>query len=190
MAYLDGFSDADAADIGDDFAGDNFEQRSFAAAVFADQADAFAAIDEEFELVEQHALAKSFFDVVERCNGHKKREERKFNCIATGLRMILHPIGIKGECTVMRKQYNVLLAGLVLSLFSQFGFAQYVQTNLTSDLPGVAAVQDPNLVNPWGMAFSPTSPVWISDNGTGKATLYNGAGVAQSLVVTIPPTGS
>src|SRR5450432_1841697 len=120
MAYLNGFSDANAADIGHDLAGYNFEQRGFAAAVFADQTDAFTAIYEEFELVEQHALAESFFDVVKRCNGHKKREERKLNCIATGLRMILHPIGIKGECTVMRKLYNVLLAGLVLSLFSQF----------------------------------------------------------------------
>jgi hypothetical protein len=50
---------------------------------------------------------------------------------------------------------------------------------------------DPNLVNPWGLASStpsPTaSPIWVSDNGTGVATLYNGAGVAQSLVPTIPP---
>jgi uncharacterized protein (TIGR03118 family) len=67
----------------------------------------------------------------------------------------------------------------------------YVQTNLVSDLMGVAAFTDPNLVNPWGLASSPTSPIWVSNNGTGVATLYNGAGVAQSLVVTIPanPTG-
>ena len=69
----------------------------------------------------------------------------------------------------------------------------YSQTNLTSDLPGVAANQDPNLVNPWGIAFAPTttkssgSPFWISDNGTGLSTLYNGAGKAIPLVVTIPP---
>jgi len=30
------------------------------------------------------------------------------------------------------------------------------------------------LVNGWGIARSPTTPWWVSDNGTGKATIYNG----------------
>ena len=34
----------------------------------------------------------------------------------------------------------------------------YVQTNLVSDLPGIAAQTDPNLVNPWGLAASASSP--------------------------------
>ncbi len=63
----------------------------------------------------------------------------------------------------------------------------YVQTNLVSDLPGVAAVTDPNLINPWGISASGGSPMWISDNGTGVSTLYNGAGTTIPLVVTIPP---
>jgi uncharacterized protein (TIGR03118 family) len=62
----------------------------------------------------------------------------------------------------------------------------YKQTNLVSDMPGVAAVTDPNLVNAWGMSRSSGSPWWISDNGPGLTTLYNGAGAIQSLVVTIP----
>jgi uncharacterized protein (TIGR03118 family) len=61
------------------------------------------------------------------------------------------------------------------------------QTNLVSDIPGLAATTDPNLVNPWGIASSPTSPFWIADNGTGVSTLYNGAGQPIPLVVTIPP---
>src|SRR5438128_8840943 len=52
------------------------------------------------------------------------------------------------------------------------GDARYRQINLVSDLPGVALLQDTNLVNAWGVSFSPNSPFWISDNGTGKATLY------------------
>lgn len=67
----------------------------------------------------------------------------------------------------------------------------YVQTNLVSDLSGVAATTDPHLVNAWGITFGPTTPFWISDNGTGFSTLYNGAGTrfppASPLVVTIPP---
>src|SRR5438105_1751103 len=51
----------------------------------------------------------------------------------------------------------------------------YQQHNLVSDVAGVADHTDPNLVNAWGIAFNPTGPVWIADNGTGLSTLYNGA---------------
>ena len=75
---------------------------------------------------------------------------------------------------------------------------QYQQINLVSDLPAVATSQDTNLVNSWGVAFSPTSPFWVSDNGTGLATLYaitnDVTGVAhvakQGLQVTIPGNGT
>jgi uncharacterized protein (TIGR03118 family) len=63
----------------------------------------------------------------------------------------------------------------------------YVVTNLVSDLPNTAAVQDPNLKNAWGVAFTPAaSPFWIADNASGLATLYSGDGSITSLVVTIP----
>jgi uncharacterized protein (TIGR03118 family) len=65
----------------------------------------------------------------------------------------------------------------------------YGQVNLVSDLPGVAKFMDPDLVNPWGIAFSSGSPIWVSDNGAGLATIYNGAGVKQGLVVSIPAPG-
>jgi uncharacterized protein (TIGR03118 family) len=67
----------------------------------------------------------------------------------------------------------------------------YEQTNLVSDLPGMAAVTDPNLVNPWGMSYPPTGPTWVSDNGMGLATVYDASGqpfpVSNPIVVTIPP---
>ena len=63
----------------------------------------------------------------------------------------------------------------------------YLQTNLVSDIPGMAANTDPHLVNPWGIASSGSSPFWVSDNGTGVSTLYNTSGTPQPLVVTIPP---
>jgi uncharacterized protein (TIGR03118 family) len=69
------------------------------------------------------------------------------------------------------------------------GVNNFTQTNLVSDIPGLAVSTDPDLVNPWGVSFSAASPFWVSDNGTGKATLYNGDGVKQGLVVTIPGTG-
>jgi uncharacterized protein (TIGR03118 family) len=68
--------------------------------------------------------------------------------------------------------------------------AGYTQTNLVSDIPGLAAITDPNLVNPWGITTSGSSPFWVSDNGSGKATLYNTAGIPQGLIVTMPVTGA
>ena len=65
----------------------------------------------------------------------------------------------------------------------------FVQTNLSSNIPGLAANTDPNLINPWGISFSGTSPIWVSDQGAGVATLYGGTGAAVALVVSIPTTG-
>src|SRR5262249_20415179 len=62
----------------------------------------------------------------------------------------------------------------------------YSWTNLQSDIAGVAQHVDANLVNPWGMAVSPTGTIWVSDNGTGASTLYYQDGTASFLVVTIP----
>lgn len=66
----------------------------------------------------------------------------------------------------------------------------YLVHNLVSDLPDTADFQDPNLVNPWGIATTATSPFWIGNNGSGTSTLYNTTGVATVLVVNIPtPAG-
>ena len=70
---------------------------------------------------------------------------------------------------------------------SQATNASVSQTNLVSDGAVPALHVDPNLVNPWGIASSPTGPFWVSDNKTGVSTLYNGAGNILPLVVTIPP---
>lgn len=88
---------------------------------------------------------------------------------------------------------TVLAPGLLvlaLSFASQSLRANtFQETDLVSDLPGRATFTDPNLVNPWGLTASPTSPWWISDAGTGRSTLYNGSGVPQSLVVSVPAPG-
>lgn len=84
----------------------------------------------------------------------------------------------------------------VLLLLPSTGFAQhYTQTNLVSSIGGVGTnpvnPTDSQLVNAWGLTRSVTSPWWVSDNGTGLSTIYNGAGNKQGLVVTIPvPMGA
>ena len=59
---------------------------------------------------------------------------------------------------------------------------------LVSDLSNFSppATLDPNLVNPWGLTTSSTSPFWVSDNNAGVATLYNTSGTKQGLTVSIP----
>ena len=82
-----------------------------------------------------------------------------------------------------------LVATAVLAVVGFAGTAaaqHYSVTNLVSDVPGAAANTDPNLVNPWGISFSATSPFWIADNGTGLSTLYGATGAPVALVVTIP----
>jgi uncharacterized protein (TIGR03118 family) len=61
----------------------------------------------------------------------------------------------------------------------------YKKRNLVSDIDGVARITDPNLVNPWGLTFGPTTPAWVADNGTNVSTLYSG-GVHKSIPVTLP----
>jgi uncharacterized protein (TIGR03118 family) len=68
----------------------------------------------------------------------------------------------------------------------------FVQHNLVSSVPGLADVTDPNLIDPWGMSFSATSPFWISNHGKGNTTIYSNPSSSatitiSSTVVTIPP---
>ena len=65
----------------------------------------------------------------------------------------------------------------------------FQQTNLVSSVAGQAAKTDPNLLNPWGIAWAPGGALWASDNNSSLSTLYNGAGTIVPLVVTIPPAG-
>ena len=66
----------------------------------------------------------------------------------------------------------------------------YVQTNLVSDIPGVATAFDPHLVNPWGVSFregspgNPGSPFWVSNQGSNSTTLYS---VTGSIDISPPP---
>ncbi|HEY1260885.1 MAG TPA: TIGR03118 family protein [Stellaceae bacterium] len=67
-------------------------------------------------------------------------------------------------------------------------FAGYVQTDLVSDIAGLAQLTEPELHNPWGMSHSPTSPTWTSNQGTGTANLFS---ITPTLTVTkVQPTGT
>ena len=98
----------------------------------------------------------------------------------------MHLKTISRKCTMCTLTIAAVLA------FSALGLAQaYKQTNLDSDIQGLAqnppsGQPDAQLVNPWGLIASPTSPWWLSDNNAGVSTLDDGQGVKQGLVANIP----
>jgi uncharacterized protein (TIGR03118 family) len=90
-----------------------------------------------------------------------------------------------------RLRIEPLEARLVLS--SSTTPTPYLQSNLVSDIQGLAQVTDPSLVNPWGVSFSPSSPFWVSNQHTNTATLYTQTPMGfqkLGLTVKIPTTGS
>lgn len=78
---------------------------------------------------------------------------------------------------------------------SQTQVTAYKQTDLVSDGFVKAPVIDPNLINPWGVSFGRTTPFWVSANGTGLATIYDGNGKpaapavigANNITIATPP---
>jgi uncharacterized protein (TIGR03118 family) len=98
-----------------------------------------------------------------------------------------------GHKSLMTIMYILLFAGSIFSLSIPATAQHYDSINLTSDVPGLAQITDPNLVNSWGIAHPPTGPWWVADNGMGVSTLYN-TGCPYppgcdplTLIVTIPP---
>jgi uncharacterized protein (TIGR03118 family) len=72
--------------------------------------------------------------------------------------------------------------------------ANYIQTDLVSDILGLATITDPSLINPWGVSFRGGSPFWVSNQGTTTATLYSVTGstsvMKTPLTVHIPTTAA
>ena len=67
----------------------------------------------------------------------------------------------------------------------------YEVHNLASNVPGLAANTNPDVVNAWGLDASATSPWWIADNGTDLSTLHTPTGAALAIRPTVAggPTG-
>ncbi|MGD0507327.1 MAG: TIGR03118 family protein [Terriglobales bacterium] len=85
-----------------------------------------------------------------------------------------------------RKIAFAICLGLAVMLVSSAALAQYQLTNLDSNQAKTAKYMDPLQVNGWGLARSSGGPFWVSDQGSGWSTIYNGQGVKQGLEVLIP----
>ena len=97
----------------------------------------------------------------------------------------------KERIILFRRASTTLGAILLTATAASSSLAtDFVVTNLVSDGFVPAPTIDAALVNPWGIASSPTSPFWIANEGTGTSTLYNSTGTKLPLTVTIPPPGN
>ena len=65
---------------------------------------------------------------------------------------------------------------------------EYEQTNLVSDVAGLASVTDTNLQGAWGITRSATSPWWVNSTASGLSLLFDGTGQPIPLIVAVPPT--
>src|SRR2546425_11134411 len=93
----------------------------------------------------------------------------------------------------MRHLHGALLAvliglGLLVLTTDTAGATAFSQTNLVSDIAGLATITDANLKNPWGVSESSTSPFWVSDQGTNLATLYRVTGGVVSRFLSRSPS--
>jgi uncharacterized protein (TIGR03118 family) len=87
----------------------------------------------------------------------------------------------------MRTFLIALSAGLLTLTSSLPAANNYLQHNLVSNNSGTADHSDQSLVNPGGIAFSATGPFWIANQGSGVASIYNSAGIANPAPVSVPP---
>jgi uncharacterized protein (TIGR03118 family) len=94
--------------------------------------------------------------------------------------------------TPLKKSFAATAVALLAMCSGASRADAFVQTNLVSDIPGLAMFTDSQLVNPWGMSHTGSSPLWSSNQGTNTATLYNITGSTTVTKVTAvnPPTGN
>ncbi len=91
--------------------------------------------------------------------------------------------------TTVRITAGLALLGIVATVSSSVGAQQFSAVSLDTNST------DPQLINPWGVSSSAASPLWVSDNGSGLATIYTinpgtNALTKAGLTVTIPGNGS
>jgi uncharacterized protein (TIGR03118 family) len=105
-------------------------------------------------------------------------------------------MGDKQMTSAARLQKPLLVTALGIGFFFVWAWraeaGPFNQVNLVSDIPGLAKITDADLVNPWGVSHSSTSPIWISDQGTRTTNLWTVTGQTNVTKVTAvnPPTGN
>jgi len=102
--------------------------------------------------------------------------------------------------SLRRSAWAIAATGSILAVVFASAPAQahpseprFTEVDLVSNQPGKAALQDPLLVNAWGLALGPTSPLWVANNGTNTASIYRGGGatpIANAGFAPVIPGGA
>src|SRR5205085_3291312 len=97
--------------------------------------------------------------------------------------------------TTLRSSIAASLVAASMFTIAATARASFDWENLEGDIPGVAEITDPNVVNPWGIALSPSGTIFVADNGAGVATVYFQDGTpapnfSNRLVITIPASST
>lgn len=101
-------------------------------------------------------------------------------------------VGIYGCSNEMNNpKFGGSLPGIQASTLAKHGVSSSSQVNLVSDLTSFSAQKiDANLLNAWGIAFTPTGKIWIAANHSGLSVIYDTSGATQRPPVIIPSEGS
>src|SRR5215831_3639531 len=94
----------------------------------------------------------------------------------------------------MRTLRTLLVGALAVSSIAGTAWADigFEETNLVSDGSVPAVITDHNFLNPWGISEGPSTPFWVSVNGSGVSNIYAVPGSGSTLIeqnpliVTIP----
>ncbi|HUA16568.1 MAG TPA: TIGR03118 family protein [Verrucomicrobiae bacterium] len=87
----------------------------------------------------------------------------------------------------IHRVFSLCACCVLVLMFSGAAVAQYYSYDiLVANIPGKGVHTDTLLANPWGLAYGPGAPFWVSDEASGWSTLYNRNGVAEPLQVIIP----
>src|SRR5436853_2106532 len=97
--------------------------------------------------------------------------------------------------TTLRSSMAASLVAASMFTIAATARASFDWENLEGDIPGVAEITDPNVINPWGLALSPSGTIFVADNGAGVATVYFQDGTPapsfnNRLVIAIPPSST
>jgi uncharacterized protein (TIGR03118 family) len=96
----------------------------------------------------------------------------------------------RGARRLSAAKFSIAILTFAPAAFSA-GANSYTQHNLVADVAGVADHTDPNLLDPWGLCYSATSPFWVSNHRNGTAGVYQGNGTVSATAPTVPAaTGS
>src|SRR5262245_51272560 len=80
----------------------------------------------------------------------------------------------------------LLATAVAAGLSFAFPSASYEQEDLLSDGFIATPNLNPNVVNAWGLAASPTGPFWIANEATGTSSIVLADGAANAPDVAVP----